>query len=61
MNNGKFIITKDETIANQMIANNFKLLSAIAGVYTFINDSHANFNFESFDLKKVCFTDKINI
>lgn len=61
MNDGKFIITKDASIANQMAACGFTLLSAVAGVYTFVNDPHVTFNFESFDLNKVCFTNKINI
>ena len=61
MNNKKFVVTKDEVIANKMIERKFKLVSAIAGVYTFINESSDRFNFDAFDVKKVCFTNNLHL
>lgn len=59
MNSKKFIVTKDESIANQLIAYQFKLVSNIAGVYTFVNNTPEKFNFDMFDVKKLHFTDKL--
>lgn len=61
MNSKKFIITKDEAIANQLIAHKFKLMSNIAGVYTFVNNTPDKFNFDIFDVKKLHFTDKLHL
>ena len=61
MNDKKFIITKDEAIANCMIAHKFKLISAIAGVYTFVNIVPDKFSFNAFDLNKVHFTNKLSL
>ena len=61
MNNKKFIITKDEAIANKMIAHKFKLVSAAMGVYTFINDAPKNFSFDELDYKKIYFTNMLSI
>lgn len=61
MNNKKFIITKDEAIANKMIANQFKLVSAIAGVYTFINKTPEKFSFNESDVKKIHFTNNLHL
>lgn len=61
MNDKKFIMTQDENIANQMIACKFKLVSAMAGVYTFINQAPENFTFDAFDVKKLHFTDKLHL
>lgn len=61
MNSKKFIVTKDESIANQLIAYQFKLISNIAGVYTFVNNTPEKFNFDMFDVKKLHFTDKLHL
>lgn len=61
MNDKKFIITKDESIANKMIAYKFKLVSAIAGVYTFINQSPEKFSFDESDVKKMHFTNNLHL
>lgn len=61
MNDKKFIMTKDEGIANQMIASKFKLISAMAGVYIFINKAPENFTFDAFDVKQLHFTDKLHL
>ena len=59
MNNEKFIVTTDTEVANKMIAQKFKLLSTIGGVYTFVNEAPQNFAFDTFDMKKVYFTNKL--
>ena len=61
MNDKKFIITMDEFIANKMIANQFKLISANSGVYTFINKMPEKFSFNEFDVKKLHFTNKLHL
>lgn len=59
MNNEKFIVTTDMEVANKMIAQKFKLLSTIGGVYTFVNEAPQNFAFDALDMKKVHFTNKL--
>lgn len=61
MNDKKFVVTKDETIANKMIAHKFKLVSAIAGVYTFVNETPEKFAFDVFDVKKLHFTNNLHL
>ena len=61
MNDKKFIITKDECVANKMLANKFKLVSAMSGVYTFINQSPEKFSFDESDVKKVHFTNNLHL
>ena len=61
MNDKKFIMTKDKSIANKMIAHNFKLVSSISGMYTFINDTPENFTFDIFDVKKLHFTNNLHL
>ena len=55
----KFIVTNDESIRNVLIANGFYLLSDVCGTYTFANTKHINFNFESIDIKKIVYTDRL--
>ena len=61
MSDKKFIVTKDDAVAHQMIAHKFKLISAIAGVYTFVNEPQKNFSFASFDMDKLRFTNKLSL
>lgn len=56
----KFVITRDETAANQLLASGLCLLSNVSGTYTFVNDP-VKFNFEQFDKKLVCFTNNLYI
>lgn len=58
-NHSKFIVTKDESTANKLLAHKFKLVSTIAGVYTFVNEAPQNFSFDIFDVKKICFTNNL--
>lgn len=55
----KFIVTNDEFIRNVLVENGFCLLSDVCGVYTFANTKHVNFNFESIDVKKIAYTDRL--
>ena len=61
MNNKKFIVTQDELMANKMIASQFKLVSAISGIYTFINQMPEKFSFDEFDVKKLHFTNNLHL
>lgn len=58
-NNSKFIVTKDEHTANKLLTHEFKLVSTIGGVYTFVNEAPQNFSFDIFDVKKIYFTNKL--
>ena len=57
----KFIITKDKSMSDRLIAHGFLLLSNISGIYTFINKSPENFSFNDFDVKKLHFTNNIHL
>ena len=57
----KFIITKDKSMSDTLIAHGFLLLSNNCGTYTFINEQKENFNFSSIDHTKFYFTDKLFI
>lgn len=60
MSQKKFVITRDETAANQLLASGLRLLSNVSGTYTFVNDP-VKFNFEQFDKKLVYFTNNLCI
>lgn len=55
----KFIVTNDEFIRNALIESGFCLLSDVCGTYIFANTEHTNFNFESIDIKKIVYTDRL--
>lgn len=57
----KFIVVQSESVANQLIANGFKLLSNVCGTYTFVNEEKESFNFANIDSNKIYFTDKLFI
>ena len=57
----KFMVVQSESVANQLVANGFILLSSNCGTYTFINEGKENFNFAAFDMTKIHFTDKLFI
>lgn len=61
MNNKKFIITQSETVANQLIAHGFRLMSNICGTYTFVNETQEKFNFDTIDATKLHFTNNLHI
>lgn len=57
----KFIVVQSESVANQLIAHGFHLLSNVCGTYTFVNEQKKNFNFANVDITKIHFTDKLFI
>lgn len=59
MKDQKFIMVKDEAIANKLIANGFQVISRINNMYTFINQTPQHFNFEDIDIKKLVYTDRL--
>ena len=61
MKSKKFIVVQSESVANQLIAHGFHLLSNISGTYTFVNEQKENMNFSNIDFSKVHFTDKLFI
>jgi hypothetical protein len=57
----KFIKTTDVETANKLIALNFKLISHIGNVYTFLNEMPHNLTFESVDTTKIAFDNKLSL
>lgn len=57
----KFIKTTDKEIVDKLIFAGFKLVSQSSGIYTFLNQSPNNFNFDAADKKKVVYTNILNI
>jgi len=58
MNN--FIKTTDKPTADKLIAEGFKLVSHIGNVYTFLNESPKNFNFEEVK-KNIAYTNMLSL
>lgn len=52
----KFIITKDESTANKLIACGFQLVNNISGSWTFLNVAPKNFSFAEIDKEKYSYT-----
>ena len=59
MKDTKFIIVQDETIADKLISNGFKMVSKSNDVYTFMNAIPQHFNFEEIDIKKLVYTNRL--
>ena len=57
----KFIKTTDVETANKLIALNFKLVSHIGSVYTFLNEVPQRLNFDSVDKTKIVYDDKLSL
>jgi hypothetical protein len=57
----KFIKTTDTETANKLIALNFKLISHIGSVYTFLNEVPQNLTFDSIDRNKIVYDNKLSI
>ena len=54
-----FIITKNEETANKLIIAGFKLIKNNNGIWTFINGTVTNFNFEDIDKKTYTYSNKL--
>ena len=57
----KFIKTTDTETANKLIALNFKLVSQIGSVYTFLNLAPQTLIFESVDQTKIVYDNKLSL
>lgn len=57
----KFIKTTDAETANKLIALNFKLVTQIGSVYTFLNEIPQDLVFDSVDKTKIVYDDKLSI
>ncbi len=56
MSQKKFIITKDESTANKLLACGFQLVSNVSGVWTFMNIAPKNFSFAEIEKEKYSYT-----
>ena len=57
----KFIKTTDIETANKLIVLNFKLVSHIGNIYTFLNEMPQNLTFESVDKTKIVYDGKLSL
>lgn len=57
----RFIKTTDCETANKLIALNFKLVSHIGSVYTFLNEVPQKLTFESVDKTKIVYDNKLSL
>jgi hypothetical protein len=57
----KFIKTTDAETANKLLAFNFKLVSHIGSVYTFLNEAPQNLTFDSVDKTKIVYDNKLSL
>ena len=57
----KFIKTTDAETANKLLAFNFKLVSHIGSVYTFLNEVSQNLTFDSVDKTKIVYDNKLSL
>ena len=55
----KFIITKDESTANKLLACGFQLVSNASGVWTFMNIAPKNFSFAEIDKKMYSYSNTL--
>ena len=56
-----FIKTTDTETANKLIVLNFKLVSHIGSVYTFLNEQSQNMIFDSVDQTKIAYDNKLSL
>lgn len=56
-----FIKTTDKETADKLISAGFQLVSQSGSVYTFLNQLPKNFNFDKIDVKKMAYTNTLNI
>ena len=57
----KFIKTTDKETADKLIAEGFKLISHMSSIYTFLNETPANFKFDVIDKKMIVYDDKLSL
>ena len=59
--NKTFIKTTDAETAEKLTALGFKLISRMGSVYTFLNTTPQNLNFESVELTKIVYDNKLSL
>lgn len=59
--NNRLIKTTDVETANKLIALNFKLVSHIGSIYTFLNEAPQRLNFDSVDKSKIVYDNKLSL
>ena len=59
--NKKFIKTTDEKTASQLLVAGFKLISHVGTIYTFINQTPSNFNFDIIDKKMIVYDNILSL
>lgn len=57
----KFIKTTDKMTADKLITYGFKLVSQIGDIYTFLNDTPQNFNFDVIDKNMVVYDNTLSL
>ena len=56
-----FIKTTDKETADKLISAGFQLVSQSGSVYTFLNQTPTNFNFDEADKNKVAYTNVLSM
>ena len=57
----KFIKTTDKSTADKLISGGFKLVSQIGNIYTFLNETPQNFNFDVVDKKMIVYDNMLSL
>lgn len=57
----KFIKTTDKSTADKLISGGFKLVSQIGNIYTFLNETPQNFNFDAVDKKMIVYDNMLSL
>ena len=57
----KFIKTTDAETANKLISCGFRLVSRIGNVHTFLNEVTQNLTFDSVDITKIVYDNKLSL
>ena len=56
-----FITTTDKETADKLMSAGFQLVSTNGSVYTFLNQTPTNFNFDEVDTKKMAYTNILSM
>ena len=56
-----FIKTTDKETAEKLLTCGFQLVSKIDNIYTFLNQSPKNFNFDTVDKKKIVYDNILSL
>lgn len=57
----KFIKTTDKKTVATLTAAGFKLVAHVGNIYTFLNETPKNFNFDIIDKKMIVYDNKLSI